>query len=140
MPKRKQYSAKRAALKHGYRSGLENTIATQIAEQGIAVDYENKQHVIPYTQPALQRKYTPDFVLPNGVIIETKGRLVDADRKKHVLIKEQYPDKDIRFVFQSANNKIRKGSKTTYADWADKHGFKWSEKNIPNSWFQEPRK
>lgn len=140
MPKKQQYSSKRAALKHGYRSGLENKIAEQIAEQGIAVVYENKQHVIAYVQPEQQRKYTPDFMLPNGIIIETKGRLVDADRKKHVLIKQQHPDKDIRFVFQSANNKIRKGSKTTYADWAEKHGFLWAEKNIPNSWFQEPNK
>ena len=37
------------------------------------------------------RMYTPDFVLPNGIIIETKGRFTVADRRKHLLIKKQHP-------------------------------------------------
>ena len=52
------------------------------------------------------------------------------------LIKKQYPELDIRFVFMNANNKIYKGSKTTYAMWANKHGFEWAEKNIPEEWLK----
>ena len=68
--------------------------------------------------------------------METKGRWVLEDRKKHLLIKKQHPELDIRIVFQSARTKIRKGSKTTYGDFCDKHGIPWAEKNIPESWLK----
>lgn len=76
----------------------------------------------------------PDFVLPNGIIVEAKGRLTDHDRKKMVLVKEQNPEFDIRFVFSRPNNPIYKGSKTTYAAWADKHGFIYAKDRIPPTW------
>jgi len=44
---------------------------------------------------------------------------------------------DIRFVFSNSRNKLNKKSKTTYADWCDKHGFKWADKQIPKSWIDE---
>ena len=78
-----------------------------------------------------------DFTLPNGILVETKGRWVAEDRKKHLLIKKQHPELDIRIVFMSGKTKIRKGSKTTYGDWCDKHGIPWAEKIIPTSWFSE---
>ena len=53
------------------------------------------------------------------------------------LIKQQYPDLDIRFVFLNAQNKIYRGSKTTYAMWATKHGFRWAEKAIPEEWLKD---
>jgi hypothetical protein len=41
-------------------------------------------------------------------------------------------------VFQNANAKIYKGSKTTYAKWAEDHDFKWADKGIvPASWIKE---
>lgn len=80
--------------------------------------------------------YTPDFVLPNGIIVECKGRLTVHDRTKHTLIKSQHPSLDIRFVFQY-NNPITKGSKTRYTDWADKQGFKWAMHTIPKEWYDE---
>ena len=52
------------------------------------------------------RYYKPDFILNNGIIIEAKGWLRPSDRTKHLLIKAQYPDLDIRFLFQNANNCI----------------------------------
>jgi hypothetical protein len=55
----------------------------------------------------------------------------------HLLIKEQHPNLDIRFLFQNANNKIRKGSKTTYAQWCEKNDIKWCEKIIPDTWLKE---
>ena len=51
------------------------------------------------------------------------------------LIKEQHPDLEVKFLFQNANQKIYKGSKTTYADWAVKNGFEWSERAIRKEWF-----
>ena len=36
----------------------------------------------------------------------------------------------------SAKTKIRKGSKTTYGDFCDKHGIIWAEKDLPKSWLK----
>ena len=44
------------------------------------------------------RTYTPDFVLNNGIIIETKGRFMAADRRKHIAIKKQHPK--LRYSFR----------------------------------------
>ncbi|WP_174008465.1 endodeoxyribonuclease [Agrobacterium tumefaciens] len=74
----------------------------------------------------VEHHYTPDWVDPStGQIFETKGRFTSADRSKHLAIKSQHPELDITLVFQRPQNKIRKGSKTSYADWCDKHGIKW---------------
>lgn len=97
-------------------------------------------YYINYEKPATQHKYTPDFVLPNGIIIEAKGIFEREDRQKHLLIKMQYPDLDIRFVFQNPKMTLYKGSKTTYADWAEKNGFKYSTRQIPDAWFREKKK
>jgi hypothetical protein len=116
-----------------FKSGLEYNIAKQLDSLGIAVEYE--QLKVKY-----QRKvstYTPDFELPNGIIIEGKGRFKPEDRAKHLLIKEQHPELDIRFVFSNSNSKLNKNSKTTYASWCEKHGFLYSDKVIPESWINE---
>ena len=126
----------KAARKHGYKSGLEKTVADQIKKRGLRVKYEDPSSRIAFTQPAIDRTYTPDFVLPNGIVVETKGRFTLEDRKKHLWIQEQC-DFDIRFVFSNSNAKIRKGSKTSYAMWCDKHGFLYSDKLIPEEWFNE---
>lgn len=84
--------------------------------------------------------YTPDFRLPNGIIVETKGRFLASDRTKHLLVKAQHPDLDIRFLFQRAHTRLSKTSQTTYADWCDKHGFKWADKRVPDAWIKETPK
>lgn len=121
------------ARKHGFKSGLEETISSQINGRGIDVKYESEK--IPYTIPASNHTYNPDFKLPNGIFVETKGRFVAADRKKHLLVKSQNPELDIRFVFSNSKNKITKNSKTSYGDWCDKNGFKYADKIIPEDWF-----
>jgi len=40
-------------------------------------------------------------------------------------------------VFMNANNKLRKGSNTTYAAWCDKKGIKYANKTIPKSWLSQ---
>ena len=123
------------AIKHGYRSGFEHKVADQLNEQKIKFEYETT--VIDYIKPQTEHTYTIDFTLPNGILVETKGRWVAEDRKKHLLIKKQHPELDIRIVFMSGKTKIRKGSKTTYGDWCDKHQIPWAEKQIPEAWFSE---
>jgi len=123
-----------AAKKHGYRSGLEDKIAKQLSEAGLGVEYETTK--IKYTIPESLHTYTPDFLLPNGIILESKGRFLAEDRKKHLLIKSQYPDLDIRFVFSNSKTKIRKGSPTSYGDWCTKNDFKFADKLIPEEWLK----
>ena len=128
-------SGKWVARKYGFKSGLEENISVQIESKGIKVEYETEK--LAYTIPASQHTYNPDFKLPNGIFVETKGRFVAADRKKHLLVKAQNPTLDIRFVFSNSKNKITKTSKTTYGDWCDKNGYIYSDKIIPDSWFEE---
>ena len=132
----KKSTQKWVAKKYGFKSGLEETISQQIESQGIKVEYETEK--VPYIIPASNHTYSPDFKLPNGIRVETKGRFVAADRKKHQLVKEQNPNLDIRFVFSNSKNKISKNSKTTYADWCEKNGYKYADKIIPIEWFLEP--
>lgn len=93
---------------------------------------------VPYLIPEKLHKYTPDFLLANGIIVEGKGIFDAQDRAKHLLIQAQHPELDIRFVFSRSKAPITPGSKTTLADWCRKFGFKFSDKEIPASWFTEP--
>lgn len=133
----KHSDKRKAAIKHGYRSGLEDDIAKQL--EGMRVKYTYEELKISYTVPESQHKYTPDFVLPNGIIVETKGHWVLADRKKQLLVKQQHPELDIRMVFSNSRCKIAKGAKTTYADFCNKHGIKFADKRIPKEWIDEAR-
>ncbi len=131
----KKNNSKWVAKKYGFKSGLEENVSSQIANRGLSVEYECEE--VSYIIPASEHTYHPDFRLPNGIRVETKGRFVLADRKKHLLVKQQHPELDIRFVFTNSKNKINKKSKTTYADWCDKNGFKYADKVIPEEWFNE---
>lgn len=136
--RKKTLTSKQVGVVYGFRSGLEDEVASQLKTLGVPYAYE--QTKIPYTKPETKHKYTPDFELPNGIFIETKGRFMTADRQKHLLIRAQLPELDIRFVFTNSRAKISKGSKTTYADWCQKHGFQYADKLIPLEWINEPRK
>lgn len=133
-------TSKQVGLKYGFRSGLEDKVAQQIKEAGIELLYETEK--ILYVIPARQSKYTPDFKLPKPggfFYVETKGRWTVMDRAKHLLIQKQQPDLDIRFVFSNQNAKLYKGSKTTYADYCEKHGFRYANKVIPDDWLSEAK-
>lgn len=132
--RRRNVGASQRGLMNGYRSGLEDRISEQLKELSVQFKYE--EFKIKY-EVNESRTYTPDFELPNGIIIESKGRFVSADRKKHLLVKKQHPHLDIRFVFSNSRAKISKGSKTSYGDWCDKHGFLYSDKLIPEEWINE---
>jgi len=78
--------------------------------------------------------------LPNGIIIEAKGRLTQEDRSKMRKVKEQHPSLDIRFVFTRSTARLSKTSKTTYAEWCDKYGFPYADKVVPLEWITNESK
>ncbi|RVG38003.1 endodeoxyribonuclease [Sinorhizobium meliloti] len=129
-------SAAQVGALHGFRSGLEDVNARFLTEWNVTVEYE--QYDLTYVKPAREARYTPDFILPNGIIVETKGRFLTEDRQKHILIKKQYPQLDLRFVFSNPNTRISKQSKTTYAIWCQSHGFLYASKVIPQEWLAAP--
>ena len=128
-------NVRQRAIKAGYRSGIEQDISDQLKTKRVQAEYEPFK--IPYVMPSSRHNYTPDFVLANGIVLESKGRFLHADRKKHCLIAEQYPDLDLRFIFSSSRSRLRKGSKTTYAIWCEKNGFLYADKIVPIDWLKE---
>tara|TARA_R100000742_G_C4278234_1_gene100821 strand:+ start:2658 stop:3116 length:459 start_codon:yes stop_codon:yes gene_type:complete len=129
--------AYRSALKHGYRSGLERTISLYLSDNKYTFDYET---IKIEWEDLCYRTYTPDFILHNGIIIETKGRFIASDRRKHIAIQKQHPKLDIRFVFTNSKAKLQKGAKSTYGQWCEKYKFKYSDRVIPEFWLKEKGK
>ena len=120
-------------IKHSrqrFRSKFERDTALSLKREGVDFEYETMK--IKFKRLCV---YTPDFIFPNGVIIEAKGYFKPEDRTKHLLIKSQ-TEISIRFLFQNAYNTLSKNSKTTYADWCDRYGFLWCHKRIPTEWTQ----
>jgi len=124
----RQHKAKKTGI---FRSKLEARVASALETAG--VDYAYESQVLKYTRPC---KYTPDFTLSNGIVLEVKGYFEPSDRTKHLLVRDQNPDVDIRFVFQNAGTYLSKTSYTTYGDWCDNHGFQWCDaaSKIPQTW------
>jgi hypothetical protein len=131
------HKIRRDAIKHGYRSGLELKISMALDTIRYKYDYESIK--IEWEDLAY-RTYTPDFILKNGIIIETKGRFLTMDRRKHLAIKKQHPNLDIRFVFENSRKKLRKGAKSSYAEWCIKYGFRYYDRIIPEDWLKEKGK
>ena len=115
MPNAKQF---RAARKYGYRSGLELKVSEYLTELKVKFLYEAVK--IEWEDLAY-RTYTPDFVLSNGIIIETKGMFTAA-------------------VVENSRRKLRKGAKSTYGEWCIKHGFRYYDRVIPEDWLKEKGK
>ena len=91
-----------------YRSKLEEKVADLLTNLGVTYEYESVK--IGYQ---ISHNYNPDFILPNGIILECKGYWDSEDRRKIKNVCEQNPDMDIRMGFQSPFNSITKKSKTT---------------------------
>lgn len=153
MPAKKQQrrSQKRATKKgryqqiNGMRSSFELKVADILSKQASKKDFEwhYESEIIEYTVPPVPERiarYTPDFPIVNASgkvwYLETKGLWTVADRKKHLLIKKEHPDVDIRLMFQR-DNYIRKGSKTKYSDFCRKNNIKWCVGELDWDWFDE---
>lgn len=121
--------------KPNFRSKFEKTVWDALQGEGIPAEYEPT--TLNYT---INAKYTPDVRLENGILVEIKGKLDGPTRRKMLAVKKANPKEDIRFVFMRANNLLRKGAKMKYWQWAEAHGFDWSEGTIPKEWaFEKPR-
>ena len=116
------------------RSRLEEQVAELLTNLNIEYGYEPDKF-----NYVIEAKYTPDFKV-GDVYLETKGFFKPADRRKLLAVKKCNPELDVRLVFQAPYNKISKSSKTTYAMWAERHGFQWcSYTTIPLSWLHEDK-
>ena len=129
-----------AAYKHGYKSGLELHVAEQIKICEYPLNYETE--ILNYIVPERKAKYTPDFVLikkdGTTMYIETKGRWTSTDRQKMKHVLASNPGIDIRMIFQNPNQKISKGSPTTYETYANKLGIMHvAKKDMPAEWLAE---
>ena len=118
-----------------YKSKFEVSIAEVLGDQVI---YEPDK--LKFVQPSKNRNYIPDFkIVSSGIYIEAKGKFTFEDMDKMLWVKEQHPDKQFYILFMNASNKVRKGSKTTYGDWATKHGFIWADwrtQKVPPEWLK----
>ena len=116
-----------------YRSGLERRIAAQLVEAGVEFEYEQSR--LAYIRPPSTHKYTPDFCLTGtNIVVEAKGLFTREDRRKMLLVNEQHPELEFRFVFSNDRAKLYKGSSTTYGQWCEQNGFVYTRGLIPTDW------
>jgi len=112
----------------------EARVIEDLNERGVSYQYEPDKMAY-----YVERHYIPDLAVGN-MIVELKGYLRQDSQRKMKSIKAQYPDLDIRFVFQKASSTIqgakkrKDGSKMTCGEWADRQGFVWAEGTIPEEW------
>lgn len=126
----------KAKRKGKFRSTFEWTCNELLKKLGVkSPKYENT--TLDYKVPMQHRKYTPDFELPNGILLELKGRFTLADRKKMKYVIACNPDKDIRLIFMNPTQKLHRSSKTTYAQWCDKNKLRWGTLEDIKEWVNE---
>lgn len=93
-----------------------------------------------------KKKYTVDFKVKKKdgsyFYVEYKGYFRTEDKTKMAAIKRQYPKLDIRFVFANPHKPVegaqprKDGTKLTNAEWAEKNGYLWADKTIPEEWMK----
>ena len=123
-----------------FRSKSEEKIYNYLLNKKIPHEYEKGKIEYQWLE---DKKYIPDFILKeNGIILEVKGRFVREDRKKHLFIRKQKPELDIRFIFDNPNAKLYKGGKMTNGTWCDKYKFKYSSlrEGVPEEWINERKR
>ena len=118
-----------------FRSKFEEMVHEDMSHREIKAEYEPFK--IDYTIPEAYKRYTPDFVLENGICIECKGWFPLDARKKMIFVRSSNPHLDIRFVFMDADHRLQKKSSTTLGEWATKHKFMWARETVPQSWVDE---
>lgn len=131
-----------------FRSDFEWHVATDLYERKIDFSYETVE--LPVNQDVYKgkcttcgsdrvysvRAYTPDFLLPNGILVETKGKFVPANRTKMLAVIKTNPDEDVRMLFMR-NNYLTKKKAGTYGDWCGRNGIKWAVGRVPEEWLNE---
>ena len=98
----------------GFRSGYEAEVQKRLPE---GVLYESIK--IPY-HIEMNANYTPDWIMPSQcILIEAKGEFRMEDRNKMLILKRQYPDLDIRLLFQNVGGQVRLGVDGVHRDAAE---------------------
>lgn len=134
MARKRRHVPSKDVKKAGFRSKFEFILDDQLKKMGADFAYEGPSNTIYYVEPAKVKRYVADFLLSNGIIIEAKGYFDAEDRKKHLLIREQHPELDIRIIFMNSKTKLNKKSPTTYAMWCEKNGIEYADLDVPESW------
>ena len=156
MPRRSFHRQPKRSENNGFGSGIERTNSKRLEEAGVQFEYESEACKFYYTKPVhkgkcsscgssevgSQHTYTADFKITTEsgkeIWIEIKGggySWTGETRAKHVLLKKQFPDRELRFVFCNEYALIGKGAKTTNKAWCKRHGFLCASKVIPKSWW-----
>lgn len=134
MAKTRSKTATKTPTSKKFKSKFEGAVALALDKMGAHYEYE--PHTITYT---VERAYHPDFVLDNGIHVETKGWFKSEDQRKMRAVRDQNPSLDIRFVFQKLSGKCQ-GSNMTNEEWCLKYNFKYAEGTIPKEWIRERKK
>ena len=111
----------------GFRNQFEERLGSFLDDRRIAYEYETL--ILGYT---LEGKYKPDFILPNGIIIEAKGFFRTHAQRALKAVKKEHPKLDIRLVFYNQNQKVQ-GSNLKCYEWAVKYKFKFANGSIPEA-------
>ena len=112
--------------------------------QKAKLDWTYETVKVTWTPPPTKDKtYTPDFIIKRKdkttLLVEYKEFLDSRSKRVLRYATKQNPDLDIRILFgpRCSKKKIRKGSKTTYAEWADKYKIPHAEGRIvPKEWIK----
>ena len=107
-----------------FKSGLERRFAELLLKHGVKAEYESKR--FEFVRMA---HYTPDWRVNDSLFIETKGYFSPRNRGDLLSFREQHPNVEIFLVFAEPRNRLTSKSRTTYAEWADRHNFRWSSIN-----------
>tara|TARA_R110002012_G_scaffold57556_1_gene148497 strand:+ start:2497 stop:2907 length:411 start_codon:yes stop_codon:yes gene_type:complete len=129
---------KRKTRRLKFRSGSEKKCSDLLNKRKVEYAYEPTKFTY-----VLTKTYLPDFYISKyNFYIEVKGRFTSSDRAKHLYVKQQHPDLDVRFMFDNPNAKLYKGSPSTNADWAIKHNYLYckTSEGIPKEWFKNAYK
>lgn len=120
-----------------FKSKLEEKVWAVLKTEFPSTKYEPEK--FKYKQPEIERTYIPDFKTGRRKLyLEAKGKLDLDTRKKMLWFKESNPDIKIVFLFQNADNKLSKRSKTTYGEWATANGFEWLD--FRKDWLNDYKK
>lgn len=121
--------AERHGMQMGYRSGLEFKLGKTLLDMGIEFEFEGLK--IKWIPLPIEHTYNPDFIIEgkNGktLIIESKGRFMPDDMAKHLAVKAQHPELEVKFVFQNSGYWYRKAKTRSYAKWCEENGFDYCD-------------
>lgn len=154
-------TSRKHAIEAGFSSMFEMQFSEYLKKFSISYEYETEKFVwgkkpvlgecrdCGGENVATYRTYRPDFILEKldgtKMYIELKGKFTPENRTKMREIKKTYPDIDLRIIFQQSKNKLTKGAKKTYAQWATNKNYPYICCNngpafLPDEWIKELKK